>query len=757
MTALPVSPDLTPDQAALEAWLAETIGESIHLCSTFPDSNTMAGHHFGTNAAKAAEWAVAENLRGKGVYWSVNRVREGVHKKPAKADLLEARFAHCDIDPPKDGSPWDKRGKVAQLEAYKFPPSFVIDSGNGLGAYWRFDEPMRNVDAIEGINNALIADFGAGPGTWNVDRLMRLPFTVNWPNKVKAAAGCVKVLSGVITPDDGTVHTPHAFSQKPPKKNDAPPSVDTGGQMLLTSADLKRGRPAKLRRMVDQPGEFFKDGDRSKWAFAIGCEMVRGGYNDADIIAILMNPANAGAAHVIDQPDRLRAAQRICANARAEVQSKVTAEGEVSEDQIALAFTKTHGSDMLFDHSAGKWFEWAGNVWRKNETKIAFHFARTLARSLSDGQAKFSKASVANGAEAFARADPTHAVTAEKWDGNPWLLGTPGGTVDLRTGDYFEARRDDYLTKQTGIAPAHGTPNRWLQFLNESTGNDAELVRFLQQMSGYCLSGITSEHALFFIYGDGGNGKSVFLNTLNKALGDYATTAAMTTFTAAKFDQHPTDLAMLKGARLVSASETEEGRAWAESRIKQLTGGDKISARFMRMDFFEYVPQFKLVIIGNHAPILQNVDEAARRRFRIIPFTRRPERPDRELENKLEAELPQILAWMIAGCKDWQANGLIVPESVRLATEDYFSEQDLFGQWIAEHLMVGDYEWETAAALYADWHTYADANGERVGSIKAFGSTMGKRGWKSKTMRAQGHPQKVYQGLKLKPKGGFDA
>lgn len=142
---------------------------------------------------------------------------------------------------------------------------------------------------------------------------------------------------------------------------------------------------------------------------------------------------------------------------------------------------------------------------------------------------------------------------------------------------------------------------------------------------------------------------------------------------------HPTDLAMLNGARLVSASETEEGRAWAESRIKQVTGGDKISARFMRQDFFEFIPQFKLVIVGNHAPVLGNVDEAARRRFNIIPFTQKPVTPDRELEDKLKAEAGQILSWAIAGCLDWQANGLVRPEIVTAATRDYFEDQDLLG------------------------------------------------------------------------------
>ncbi len=187
------------------------------------------------------------------------------------------------------------------------------------------------------------------------------------------------------------------------------------------------------------------------------------------------------------------------------------------------------------------------------------------------------------------------------------------------------------------------------------------------------------------MFGPGGNGKTVFLNTLTSIMRDYAKVAAMETFTASHSERHPTDLAMLRGARLVTASETEEGRTWAETRIKQMTGGDLISARFMRQDFFTYRPQFKLTIIGNHKPVLRNVDDAARRRFNLAPFVHKPPQPDRDLELKLREEAPAILRWMIEGCLTWQKNGLVRPESVVAATSAYFEAQDLFGQWLEDH------------------------------------------------------------------------
>src|SRR5262249_23653203 len=158
--------------------------------------------------------------------------------------------------------------------------------------------------------------------------------------------------------------------------------------------------------------------------------------------------------------------------------------------------------------------------------------------------------------------------------------------------------RQDGITRVTSVAPSDGGCPLWLKFLNEATGNDEDLIRFLRQWCGYCLTGVVIEHALLFVYGDGGNGKSVFLNVVTSILEDYAATSAMETFTASNSDRHPTDLAMLRGARLVTASETEAGKEWAEARIKQMTGGDPITARFMRQDFFTYMPEFKLTIIG---------------------------------------------------------------------------------------------------------------------------------------------------------------
>ena len=314
-----------------------------------------------------------------------------------------------------------------------------------------------------------------------------------------------------------------------------------------------------------------------------------------------------------------------------------------------------------------------------------------------------------------------------------------------------EARAADRITKIAAVGPAAvASCPRWLQFMGEATNGDVGLVDFLRQVCGYALTGDTREHALFFLHGPGGNGKSVLLNVVTSILAEYATTASMDTFTASSGSKHPTELASLHGARLVTASETEEGKSWAESRIKALTGGDRIAARFMRQDFFTFAPTFKLFIVGNHRPALHNVDEALRRRLNFIPFEHQPPEPDPRLEEKLKGEWPGILRWMIDGCLSWQRHGLLRPEVVRRTTEHYFADQDLLGQWLDEECDAepgNTYKWESSKELYSSWKDFLENAGEKPSSAKSLSEALQKRGFEKKkgTKGAR-----IFRGIRLK-------
>ena len=350
--------------------------------------------------------------------------------------------------------------------------------------------------------------------------------------------------------------------------------------------------------------------------------------------------------------------------------------------------------------------------------------------------------------ERLARADRRHAATVGQFDANIWLLNTPRGTVNLATGQIRAHQRHEYITKITAAGIDRSACLIWLKFLDRVTGGDADLRLFLQRLAGYCLTGCTREHALAFFYGLGANGKSVFILTLTNLLYEYAKTAPIATFMATGNEQHPTDLAGLRGARLVTAIETEDGRRWAESKIKALTGGDKIAARFMRQDFFEFIPQFKLLIAGNHKPALRNVDEAIRRRLHLIPFnvTIPAEERDLRLAAKLEAEWPGILQWAVEGCLEWQRQGLNPPRAVLDATEAYLKAEDRLAAWIDEGCEVGRQCLAPAGALFASWRAWCEAAEEKPGSQKAFSQALYDRGFRARVTR----DARLIEGLALR-------
>lgn len=367
------------------------------------------------------------------------------------------------------------------------------------------------------------------------------------------------------------------------------------------------------------------------------------------------------------------------------------------------------------------------------------------------------KVQFAAGVEKLARGDQALAVTSDVWDRDPFLLGTPGGTVDLRTGTLRPADPVEGITKLTAVAPAETADcPRFLRFLYETFGGDAEVIAFVQRWAGYCLTGDTREHALVFGEGAGGNGKSVLVGALAGVMAGYAIAANMEVFTASDWDRHPTELARLRGARLVTASETEEDRVWAEARIKQLTGGEVIPARFMHKDFFEFRPQFKLFVIGNHRPALRNVDEAMRRRLNIVAFNSKPPVPDHALEEKLRAEWPGVLRWMIDGCLAWRNQGLKAPVSVQEATRDYFDAQDMLSEWLEAKCIIetdNDFRKATTKELFDSWTAFARAANEAVGTEKGFVDRLGKRGLrKCKNVPTSGGPRaRGFSGIELRP------
>jgi len=412
---------------------------------------------------------------------------------------------------------------------------------------------------------------------------------------------------------------------------------------------------------------------------------------------------------------------------------------EYSDEALALRFAKKHADDARYVAAWGCWFLWDGGRWVKDDKLQAEAYARDVCRAAAFECGNLPIASrIASkgtifGVERLARSDTHLAATINQWDAAPWLLNTPDGTIDLRTGKLGAHKQDDYSTKLTAVSPGGSCP-QWIGFLKRIFGGNSELIDYVQRMAGYALTGVTSEHAFFFCYGTGSNGKGTLINTLTGIMGDYSAVAQMETFAASNIDRHPTDLAMLLAARIVTAQETEEGRRWAEAKIKSITGGDPITARFMRQDNFTFLPQFKLVIAGNHKPGLRGVDEAIRRRFHLIPFsvTIPANERDLNLPEKLKEEWPGILAWMIEGCLKWQSSGLNPPAAVVDATAKYLEAEDTINLWLEECCEKKNNEWERSSVLFASWTQYAERCGEHAGSQKRFVQMLEAKGFEPK-------------------------
>jgi putative DNA primase/helicase len=411
------------------------------------------------------------------------------------------------------------------------------------------------------------------------------------------------------------------------------------------------------------------------------------------------------------------------------------AEGGITADYTDLRnsehLVEWHGSVLRFIGTWQKWLAWDGARWNMDDLGRSFECAKEVSRRLmSEAHDEYKKAheevksakesgdkerqsrakdnvGLAESAMKHAtksqgsgrlaamldvsRSDPRVALHHDVLNVEPMTVNVLNGTINLRTGELKPHKQEDLITK---IVPVEYDPSAkapiWEAFLMRVMDGKEELVSFLQRAIGYGLTGCVHEHVLFFCYGNGANGKSTFLGTVHSLLGDYAVAAPRGLLFRARNERHPTELASLHGRRFVTCSEIEDGQAFDESLTKDLTGGDPITARRMREDFWTFPPTHKLWLAGNHRPVVRGDDEGIWRRMRLIPFTVTIPEPDRDtsLPEKLRAELPGILAWSVQGALQWAKGGLRAPDIVRDATAAYRAENDVLGQFFRERVVV---------------------------------------------------------------------
>ena len=418
---------------------------------------------------------------------------------------------------------------------------------------------------------------------------------------------------------------------------------------------------------------------------------------------------------------------------------------KLSPFAIASAWWDNGGSEWRYTARFGRWYGWNGSKWEEDETQaVSYHCKRHLteasnwpdANELSKGARRalcsLDMIKKVLGCAAF---EPRHVVKHQTWDDNKFMLGTPTGVVDLTTGEMVASSKDQYITKNTTTEPnlsasEEDCPN-WINVLNKATGGGEDMLDYLQRWCYYILTGDTSYECFMMCWGPGGSGKSTFVRVLYEIMNDYARSTGMETFTETKNQDHATEIAALAGARLVTAVEPGEGCRWNESRIKHLTGGDPIAARFMRQDYFEFVPQFKIIIATNFRPQLRSVGEEMRRRIHIIGFPHSIPEDQRipDLKERLRAEYPAILAWMIRGGDSWRLNGMKRPEAIMQSVEEYLQAEDTLGSWLDECCVIGDDNRIQSSEAYKSYAAYVDSHGEGIISQKRFVQRLEDRGF----------------------------
>jgi putative DNA primase/helicase len=444
----------------------------------------------------------------------------------------------------------------------------------------------------------------------------------------------------------------------------------------------------------------------------------------------------------------------------------------------AERFVHQHGCDLRYVNELG-WVVWDGLRWVTDSTgevqrrakvtvRRMYEDAATLAeRAASEGDPEQRKAQAdiakhllvwAKGCEGDARIrallnraryEADVVGKSSDFDADAWKLNVRNGTINLRTGKLELHARADLITKLAPVAfDPHATCPTWDLFLEQITDRDAALLRYIRQVVGYTLSGDTREQCLFMLYGTGANGKSTFIEVVNALLGDYARQADFSTFAVRSGESPRNDVARLAGARFVAATETESGQRLSEVVVKQLTGGDTVTARFLHREFFEFRPAFKVFVATNHKPVVRNTDEGIWRRIRLIPFTATipVERRDKGLKDKLLEELPGILAWAVRGCLDWQEHGLILPERVRSATSGYRKEMDVIAAFIEDECEQAAHARVSPSELYNAYRLWCDLNGERPLAQRRFSQELETRGFS----RAKSNGIRAIRGLALR-------
>lgn len=433
----------------------------------------------------------------------------------------------------------------------------------------------------------------------------------------------------------------------------------------------------------------------------------------------------------------------------------------------ARRLVAAYGDRLRYVPAWRRWLVWDGMRWAHDATGQAQRWAKVIARTITteamaiqDEKARKAAENIARrgesahavaGALTLTGTEPGIVVTPDDLDADPFLLNCANGTLDLRTDELRPHDPADLLTKMAGAAytPDAACPE-FTKFLKRVQPKQ-EMRAYLARLLGHALEGRVTAHILPIFHGAGANGKGTLTTAVLAALGDYGDAADPELLTARTFDAHPTGTADLVGLRLAVLHESDHGRRLAEGTVKRLTGGDRIKARRMREDFWHFEPSHTFLMLTNHKPIVGGTDEGIWRRLRLVPWdvVIPPEERDLALADKLVLELEAVLAWLVAGYREWREHGLDDPDPVKKATADYRDESDALARFISERCLTGPNFTVRSSELFAAWSKWCTTEGVESGSNKALTESLQNRGYDTRRTNIGA----VWQGLGLAAEG----
>lgn len=427
--------------------------------------------------------------------------------------------------------------------------------------------------------------------------------------------------------------------------------------------------------------------------------------------------------------------------------------------------------NLIYNYRTQTWYEWTGKKWKACTVGHEVEWAKGTIRAMlkhaatisdSDERRQYAAWAIKSESEKhikammnLARSESGIADSGEDWDIDPYMLGCPSGVLDLKTGNLLAPDKKTKLISSIAIKPDDKARcPQWEQFLQEIYMGDAEIIGFVKRLLGYALTGTIEEQCVFCFHGQGANGKSTLTDTIIALMGNYGYPMPFSTIEFQNRSAISNDMAHLYGKRFVVASETQEGVRLNEGRLKSLTGGDMVTARFMYKEYFSFKPMAHFLLAFNHKPIITDDSEGAWRRIYLIAHNRifKSHERDKKLDKKLLKELPGILNWLIEGCMEWQRDGLMVPQSVIAGTEEYRQEMNPLRNFVEDDLVTGDY-CARVTDIWAAYNTWSDENRERFRlSQRKFNSRLESMGFKRQAMRiANGGPEKCWIGIGLGP------